>query len=1077
MTKSTRFMLAGTVLLGAALIAGAVAPAPPVLAQQGGSVAPKVIEPKVIEAHRVAVTPPVREIQAIQAQQQTTPPGGGGQDRARENPPIRRSEIWPGRLEADSVVQLFGPAANMGAPLLTFDGFTATDNTFVHGFTVNPPDTDGDVGPNHYVAIVNLVWGVYAKNGVRLVAPLKLSQLWSSAGFTDKCATNDDGDPIVLYDEYADRWILSQFAFGNSAPYYECVAVSQSPDPTGRWYVYSFQVPNSEFPDYPKLGVWPDAYYMTVNQFTNLGPFNGTGAYAFERERMLRGDPAARLIYFNLNLTSFPEAIGGGLPSDADGLLPPPPGTPNIFAYFTAAEFGDPADGLRLFDFHVDWANPAASTFTERPESTYAAPLPVAPFNPLSPLGREDVIQPNGEGVDAIPDRLMHRMQYRNFGTHQSLVTNHTVNVSGGGTLGTYRAGVRYYELRKTGAGNFVVQEQGTFAPADGQSRWMGSAAMDASGNLAVGYSSSGPGEVQFPSIAYAGRLASDPPGGLFQGEARMFSGLGSQAGSANRWGDYTAMAVDPTDECTFWYTNEYHPAGSTTFNWRTRIGKFDFGPGTCTRPARGTARINVSECAGGAGLGGVAIYIGGTLYGTTSQTGSFHVQLPPGTYPVEARYPGMGPAFGTLVVAPGGEATLNLCLVLVPEIVETASSLSVESCPPANGAVDPAERVTYALTLSNVGPVPTRNLVGTLQAGPNVSAPSAPQAYGVIRPGESATRTFSWTGVGTCGSPWTAAFAVADGAITFPGVAITGTYGATATTTLLAEYFDAVTAPALPGGWSAFNGVEGDGILWKTSTTMPDTPPNAAFVNDPSVVSDKWLDMPAVAFPVGNFQLKFRHRFDLESGFDGGVLEASVDGGAFQDIIAAGGSFLAGGYTHTISTSFGSPIAARQAWSSRSGGGATPEYIDTAVALPASFGGHNVGFRFRMASDNSVARTGWWVDTLRLESLERVCAQNCATVRLITRTVLSRLGPDVQAAITVTNTGSSTANNVALTSALLGARAGAPLPQSLGNVPAGGSVTAVVRFPAVAPGANTLRVDGRYTGGTFTSTIRVSVP
>jgi hypothetical protein len=129
------------------------------------------------------------------------------------------------------------------------------------------------------------------------------------------------------------------------------------------------------------------------------------------------------------------------------------------------------------------------------------------------------------------------------------------------------------------------------------------------------------------------------------------------------------------------------------------------------------------------------------------------------------------------------------------------------------------------------------------------------------------------------------------------------------------------------------------------------------------------------------------------------------------------------------------------------------------------------------MASDNSVARIGWWIDTLRLESLERVCAQNCAPVRLITKTVLSRLGPDVQAAITVTNTGSSTANSVALTRALLGARAGAPLPQSLGNVPAGGSATAVVTFPAVAPGANTLRVDGSYTGGTFTSTVRIIVP
>ena len=333
-----------------------------------------------------------------------------------------------------------------------------------------------------------------------------------------------------------------------------------------------------------------------------------------------------------------------------------------------------------------------------------------------------------------------------------------------------------------------------------------------------------------------------------------MFSGLGSQSGTSHRWGDYTGLVLD-VDDCTFFYVNQYQPAGVTSFNWRTRIGKFAFGPGTCTPPALGTAVISTSNCASATPIVGAAIYIGGTLYGTTDGAGIFTVNLPPGTYPVEARYPGLGTGNGTLVVAASGTATLNLCLVGVPSVSATASSLSVESCPPANNAVDPGERVTYSLALTNTGTGPTRNLVATLLAGPNVSAPSAAQSYGVIPPGGTATRTFAWTAVGTCGQPWTATLSLADGALTFPNTTITGTYGALVTTTLFAEAFDGVVAPALPAGWVAANATGTDGILWVTSTATPDTGPNAAFVNDPARVHDKRLTTPVIAMPSGTYQ------------------------------------------------------------------------------------------------------------------------------------------------------------------------------------------------------------------------------
>jgi hypothetical protein len=923
--------------------------------------------------------------------------------------------------------------------------------------------------------MVNVRMRVFNKTtGALLAGPVQVSQLFASAGITDQCGTVDDGDPIVLYDQLADRWLISQFAV-SAAPSRECIAISKTPDPTGQWFVYSFASPNPVvFADYPKIGLWPDAYYMTTNEFNFAGTvFLGTGVYAYEREKMLAGDPGARIVYFDLSTTAFPEAIGGMLPGDLDGLRPPPAGEPNPFSYFTATAYGDPANGLRMFNFHVDWVTTASSTFTEF-GTTYAAPLPVAAFDPLA-SSRSQIPQPGTtSGLDAISDRLMHRMQYRNFGSYQTLVTNHTVNVGTGLTISTYQGAPRWYELRKMG-GPWSVNQQGTFAPdaqvPPFQSRWMASAAMDASGNIAVGYSASS--SVLNPSIKYAARLASDPSGQLSQGEATMFSGLGSQTGTSNRWGDYTDLVLD-TDDCTYYYVNQYQPTGVTSFNWRTRIGRFNLGPNACTPPERGTAIVNVTSCSSGLPLAGASVSFDGNFYGPTNAAGVFTTSMLPGSYSVLVSAPALGSASGTLVVPGGGNGVINLCLSGVPVIRETSFALQVESCPPANGAVDPEERVTYALTLSNVGIEPTTNLVATLMAGPNVSSPSEPQSYGMIPPGGSATRNFSWTAVGSCGAPWTATIGLLDGTLAFPNATITGTYGALVVTTAFSENFDGVVAPALPAGWTAVNAVGLDGILWVTSTTTPDTAPNAAFVNDPSSVHDKRLDTPVIAIPAsGTFQLKFRHRWALETNFDGGVLEASVDAGPFTDILAAGGSFVSGGYNATISTSFSSPIAGRQAWS----GSFNTAYTNTVVNLPGSFSGHNVQFRFRMGSDNSVAATGWRVDTITVDRSERVCSSSCTLVRLEVSTTLSRNGPNVDAVVTVSNTGGATASAVSLTTAQLGSTNGTPLPQALGSIPAGGSVSATVHFAGVPPGASVLKIAGSSGAGSFSSSRRVSVP
>jgi hypothetical protein len=479
----------------------------------------------------------------------------------------------------DPVLQTGAVEPNIPAPILSFDG---VGNLF-GGW---PPDTEGDVGPNHYVQWINLSFQIWNKSGVSLYGPAAGNTLW--AGFGGICETNNNGDPIVLYDALADRWLMSQFAFPSSLlnNFHQCIAVSQTGDPLGAWHRYDFLWSNTKLNDYPKFGVWPDGYYMAVNQF-NGGTFTwgGQGVAVFERDQMLVGG-VARMVKFDLYSTD--PNLGGMLPSDLDGPVPPA-GAPNIFAEVDDDAWGYSPDQVQLWEFHVDWTNTANSTFT------FDTALPTAAFDSglsCGSNGRKCIPQPGTTAkLDAISDRLMYRLQYRNFGGYETLVTNHTVDVDA-----TSHAGVRWYELRNTGGGGWVIYQQGSFAP-DAAHRWMGSAAMDVNGNIALGYSTSS--STIYPSVQYTGRLASDPLGTMPQGEGTIVAGSGSQTDNTyNRWGDYSMMAVDPVDDCTFWYTQEWvQTTGSAS--WKTRIGSFRFpdcggagGPAVHSGDLDGSARL-----------------------------------------------------------------------------------------------------------------------------------------------------------------------------------------------------------------------------------------------------------------------------------------------------------------------------------------------------------------------------------------------------------------------------------------------------------------------------------------------------
>jgi len=460
---------------------------------------------------------------------------------------------WP-VVEKDTVLQTpeNSPTMLTPSPGLEFDGIGYGDNFFCNCM---PPDNDGAPGLTQYVQYVNLTYQVWDKNGNSLLGPLSGNDFWS--GFGGSCQTDNSGDPIVRFDAAAQRWVVSQFAINGSAPDYECVAVSTTSDATGSYNRYAF--PFNDFPDYPKMGVWPDAYYFTFNNYNISGTsFVGANACAADRTKMLAGSKAT-IQCFQQNSQQF-----GMLPSDLDGATPPATGTPNFFMEMDP----DHSANLSMFAFHVDFTTPTNSTFTG------PTLIPVAAFTPLcSGVGRNACVKQPDAGSDmleGLSDRLMYRLVYRNFGDHTTLLVSHTV-VAGSSS------GARWYEIRNPETSPTVFQS-GTYAPTSSY-RWMPSVAMDQSQDIAVGYSRSSGAAGDYPSLLYAGRVPGDAAGTL-ESEVVLKAGTGSQSsGGYDRWGDYTSLTVDPVDDCTFWYSNQYIKTTGQNqgFNWSTAIGNFIF--------------------------------------------------------------------------------------------------------------------------------------------------------------------------------------------------------------------------------------------------------------------------------------------------------------------------------------------------------------------------------------------------------------------------------------------------------------------------------------------------------------------
>jgi hypothetical protein len=532
------------------------------------------------------ISPPLRSITPLTATECTL--------REDEDRDILANLAPLGPVLPDPVVQRVLGRIGIPAPIISFDG-----NSNLCG--CSPPDPNGAIGPNHVVTMANLHFQIFDKSGNSLFGPAANNTLW--AGFGGDCQTDNSGDPVVIYDQLADRWLLTQFT--SSGPtFFECVALSQTNDPTGSYYRWAIATGNN-FPDYPKAAMWPDAYYFSTREFLNGSTFVGAGAYALDRAQALAGNPNPTVVGFLAPPNPLYVVGDGLLPSDLDGQTLPPNGSPNFFvgSQDNNASYGAPQDALNLWKFHYDPNQPQNSSFT------LTNTLPTQPFNSIMSASctssRTCIPQPGTTNkIDHLGyrQRPLFRFAYRNFGDHESLVTNQSVN-AGNGPNGVV-SGVRWYELRDPN-GSPMIFQQGTYAPGltDGIHRWMGSIAMNSLGDIALGYSASNdPNPSVFPSVFYTARHNGDPPGVMTLGEGSIINGTGSQTGSP-RWGDYTAIDIDPTDDTTFWFINEYVPMTSS-IGWRLRIGAFNLGGGPTPTPTPTPGPITLSAV--GRKVGGI---------------------------------------------------------------------------------------------------------------------------------------------------------------------------------------------------------------------------------------------------------------------------------------------------------------------------------------------------------------------------------------------------------------------------------------------------------------------------------------
>jgi hypothetical protein len=845
------------------------------------------------------------------------------------------ADIMPARLTPAEMKALDAQAAQRAAllqdqlqgddpappPIANFAGMQFSANG--SGW---PPDTNGDVGPNHYIQTVNTSVGIYSKTGTPLSVVTYNTFFQGPAG--SPCDASNDGDPVVLYDPMVDRWIVTDFAWFNfnTGPYYECIAVSQTGDPVaGGWYFYAMQANTGVFAgdffnDYPKLGVWPDGYYMSANMFEAVGTGFGVRLWGINKTPLLTGG-ALQEVHFDLCLDG---ACGSFLPSNLRG-TPPPAGAPNYFATINAP------DTIAIYRFDADFVTPANSTLTGPID------VPIAPFNGY--VG--EIPQPGtATGLDSLSFRPMMQLQYRNMGSHESLWATHTVDEGG-------LAVARWYEVRDPGGAPSLFQ-QGSLNPGDGINRWMASIAADQDGNAAIGYSVSN--SSVYPGIRYAGRLNGEIPGQMPQTEQVLVNGTGSQTG-INRWGDYSTMTVDPTDDCTFWYTQEYYIA--TGSNWQTRIGSFKFP--SCGQP-KGTITGRVVDSVTNAGIAGAPVTIASAvemmITVQTDSSGYYAAQVLPGTYTVTAGpllpgYPTSNSVAGQVVTAGNTTTVPDIPLTGVPHLIY--SSVTIDDTGGngnGNGSPDPGETgVQLFVSLTNDGAATSTGINAVLSTTtPGVTVTQNSSAYPDIPAGGSASNTTAYVisldpGL-VCGTiiQFNLAVTTAQGSYNFP-FTIPASIPQPPATVFFDNFENGIN------GWTT----GGAGNAWAQTTAQFYSPthswtdsPAGNYANN----VNSWLQSPVInlAGKTGVTVSGF-YKYALEPGFDYAYLEYSTNGGTTYNA---------------------TPLATFN--------GVEPDWVESSVNASALDNQANARLRLRFFSDGGVVFDGIYVDDFEVSHLPIVC-------------------------------------------------------------------------------------------------------
>jgi hypothetical protein len=842
--------------------------------------------------------------------------------------------------------------------------------------TSSPPDATGDVGRDHFVQAVNQSISTVRVLDKATGANLRTFTMQSLAS-SSPCSSGFC-DPVVVYDQVADRWIISELPSSGGNV---CVYVSTSPDPTGTWYAYAFPV-EASLPDYPKYGLWPQngnggSYLMGAN----AGASGLRDLFAFDRAKMLAGLPAT------FQKFSVPRMPNLGfqlvLPSSLEGSVPPPDGEPAIFMRHRDDEALQGAstpgfDFLDMWTLSVDWSTPANSLLTQLPS------VEITDYDlTLCGIGSNWACMPQpgtAQKLDPVREALHFPLQYRNFGDHQALVGTFPTDVDG-----TDHAALRWFEMRKVGAGPWAMHQEGVIGGEAGVHRSIGSIAMDQSGNMAVGYTRTGTTAPYYPSIYYKGRLSSDPPGTMPQGEYVIVDATTSKTNN-ERWGDYAGMAVDPVDDCTFWFTTEYGGSGST------RVSAFKFDACGCLAiPGAPAATASVPQD------NRIELTWDDSATDTITEYLVLRSTTPGGPYSQIAAVPDASPG------VPGGPSytlhddgvsggTTYYYVVRSTDGAACTSPASPEVSALATGQCTLAPAFGGLAAVTNPG-----NTTCTLQLSwaAAASACTGAVSYNVYRdtsasfvPAEGNRIAAGVSGTAYSDSVELTGFTryyyvvrAVDGASAMEesnSVRRNAIPTGTLSTTSLADTFEGAQSGGgfdLPG-W-AHNSIAGT-TNWAWSTARFFDGSHSWFAQDVAGVNDKVLVSPP--FGVGPATvLSFRHTYQFEgsltSCYDGGTLEVSTDGGTVWTVVPAA-DFAGGAYTGTVNAAFSNPIGGKPGWCSGTLG--TLNLVTVNLGADANLVNQEVRVRWHEGDDTIVSSSGWYVDSVAVTDAQTAGA--CTT-------------------------------------------------------------------------------------------------